>query len=279
VDVPVGKGLLGRVVNPLGEPIDWDPAPPLDSEAEHVAPAQGRRGRIRVKPYDAASLGADSDEVFESLWSHIVFELHNIGHVPRFQSLRDQAAAGRISKQQFVERIFHCEHEAIQQTRAFYVKVQLPWLAKKKLKTDPSLWFADWWIDVEAAFEDFTDPREYPWTPYARQYDWLRVHALADAKKYREALVLLEAMLAEKDYPEAVGTVQYWIGECQLELGDLPGALKAADAAIAFDPEDAGAYELRAEVHEKLGDAAKAAADRTKAAQLDDAAEKGVAGF
>ncbi len=258
----------------LGEPIDWDPAPPLDSEAEHVAPMPGRRGRIRVKPYDDAMPGARPDAVFEALWSHIVFELHNIGYVPRFEELRRQAAAGRISKRQFVERIFQYEHEAVQRTRGFYVKVQLPWVAKKGLKTDPTLWFADWWIDVETAFADFTDPREYPWTPYSRQYDWLRVDALIDAEKYREALVLLEAMLAEPGYPEAVGRVQNWIGECRLELGDLPAALKAADAAIAFDPEDAGAYELRAEVYEKLGDAQKAAADRAKAEQLDEAVKE-----
>lgn len=258
----------------LGEPIDWDPDPPLDSEAEHVAPSHGRRGRIRVKPYDEAMPGAAPDAVFETLWSHIVFELHNIGFVPRFEELRRQAAEGRVSKRQFVERIFHYEHEAIQQTRAFYAQVQLSWAEQKGLETDPSLWFADLWLDIETAMNDFTDPHEYPWTPYSRQYDWLRVHALVDAERYREALRFLEAMLAEEGYPEAVGQVQYWTGECRLELDDLPAALKAADAAIEFDPEDAGAYELRAEVYEKLGDAKKAAANRAKAKQLDETAEQ-----
>ncbi len=258
----------------LGEPIDWDPDPPLDSEAEHVAPTHGRRGRIRVKPYDEAMPGANPEAVFEALWSHIVFELHNIGLVPRFESLRRQAAEGRISKRQFVERIFRYEHEAIQQTRGFYVNVQLPWLAEKGLKTDPSLWFANWWIDVEEAFAGFTDPREYPWTPYARQYDWLRAHALLDAEKYSEALAMLEAMMAEEGYPAGIGRIQYWIGECRLELGDLAAAMKAADAAIEFDPEDAGAYELRAEIYDKLGEPQKAAVDRAKATELDEAADE-----
>lgn len=259
----------------LGEPIDWDPALPLDSEAEHVAPMDGRHGRIRVKPFDAAMPQAEPIEVFEALWSHVVFELHNIGFVPRFEALRRQAAEGRISKRQFVERVFRYEHEAIQQTRAFYVKVQLPWTAENGWKTDPGLWFADWWIDVETAFADFTDPREYPWVPYARQYDWLRVHALIDADRYRDALVLLQAMLGEKGYAAAAGRVQYWIGECRLELGDLAAALKAANAAIELDPEEAGAYELRAEVYEKLGDGQKAAADRAEAMRLDEAAHQG----
>lgn len=254
----------------LGEPIDWDPAPPLDSEAEHVAPMPGRRGRIRVKPYDDALPAADADAIFEALWSHLVFELHNIGLVPRFEALRQQAAAGNVSKRQFVERIFRYEQEAVQQTRGYYVKVYLPWVAEKGLKTDPNLWFADWWLDVETAFRGFTDPREYPWTPYGRQYDWLRTHAHLEAEEYPEALELLQAMLAEEGYPAAVGRVQFWIGECHLELGNLAAALRAADAAIDFDPDDADAYELRAEVYEKLGDANKAAADRARASQLDE---------
>ncbi len=257
----------------LGEPIDWDPSPPLDSEAEHVAPTDGRRGRIRVKPYDDAMPEAEPDEVFEALWSHVVFELHNIGFVPRFNALRRQAAGGRLSKRQFIERIFRYEHEAIQQTRGFYMKVHLPWAAEKGLRTDPGLWFADWWIDVETAFADFTNPREYPWVPYGRQYDWLRARALIDGQECREAIVLLQAMLAEEGYPEDAGRIQYWIGECHLELGDLAAALTAANAAVEFDAEDAGAYELRGEIHENLGDAQKAAADRAKAKQLEATAE------
>ncbi len=258
----------------LGEPIDWDPVPPRDSEAEHVAPVDGRRGRIRVKPYDDAMPDAPPDAVFEALWSHVVFELHNIAFVPRFDALRQEAAKGRVSKRQFVERTFHYEHEAIQQTRAFYVKVQLPWAARKKLKSDATLWFADLWLDVDAAFNDFTDPLEYPWNPYTRQYDWLRVHALFDAEKYREAMALLSTMLAEEGYQSDAGHVRIWIGECQMALNDLPAALEAVNAAIAADPEDATAYELRAEVYKKLGETVKAAADLAKVRLLDEQAEK-----
>lgn len=253
----------------LGEPIDWDPAPPLDSEAEHVAPMPGRRGRIRVKPYDDAMPDASADAVFEALWSHVVFELHNIGLVPRFAELRSQAATGRISKRQFVEQTFRHEHGAIQKTRAFYVEVQLPWVAKRGSETDPSQWFAGFWLDVDTAMQDFTDPQDYPWVPYGRQYDWLRVHALIDDEKHRDALALLETMLAQEGYPDTIGEIQYWRGECYLALGDLAAARKAVDAAIAFDPDDAGAYELRAEVYESMGDAQKSAADRKKVRQLD----------
>lgn len=258
----------------LGEPIDWDPTSPQDSEAEHVAPVDGRRGRIRVKPYDETMSNAAPDAVFEALWSHVVFELHNIAFVPRFDALRQEAAEGRVSKRQFVEHTFHYEHEAIQQTRAFYVKLQLPWAARKKLKSDATLWFADLWLDVDAAFSDFTDPLEYPWNPYSRQYDWLRIHALIDTEKYRDAMAILSKMLAEEGYQGDVGHVQYWIGECQMTLDNLPAALEAVNAAIASDSEDANAYELRAEVYKKLGETAKAAADLAKVRRLDEQAEK-----
>ena len=258
----------------LGEPIDWDPTPPADSEAEHVAPGDGYRGRIRVKPYDNGMPNADPDRIFELLWSHIVYELHNIGHVPRFEQLREQAARGRISKHQFVERIFHYEHEAIQQTRAFYVKVQLPWAAEKGLKSDADLWFANLWLDVDAAMDGFTDLQQYPWKPYSRQYDWLRAHAQIDKEEYREALTRLQTMAGEDGYPDDLSHVHYWIAECQLALNDLQAALKAASAAIAADPKDVHAYELRAEVYEELGEAAKAAADLATVRRLDAEAEQ-----
>ena len=259
----------------LGEPIDWDPTPPVHSEAEHVAPVRGRRGRIRVEPYDDAMPGAPAGEVFEALWSHIVYELHNIGYVPRFEALRRLAADGSLTKREFVEQIFRYEYEAVQQTRAFYVKVYLPWLADEGLTSDPILWFADRWLDVETAFANYTDPQEYPWSPYGRQYDWLRVDGLMGTGNHGEALALLGAMLAEAGYPQDAGRIHYRMGECHLALGQPAAALEAANAAVASDPDEAEAYTLRAEAYEELGEGQKAAADRAQASRLEPAEYEG----
>ena len=65
---------------------------------------------------------------------------------------------------------------AAQHTRAFYVQVFLPWAEKKKLPTDPSLWFCDWWDTPDEVLQSFRDQSAYPWRPYARTHDWATVH-------------------------------------------------------------------------------------------------------
>ena len=51
VDVPVGKGLLGRVVNPLGEPIDGK-GPIQATERRRVDPCAGRHPPAQARPHD-----------------------------------------------------------------------------------------------------------------------------------------------------------------------------------------------------------------------------------
>ena len=58
VDVPVGKGLLGRVVNPLGEPIDGKG--PIDRRRR--APPRGREGAGHHPAQVGARAGADRPE-------------------------------------------------------------------------------------------------------------------------------------------------------------------------------------------------------------------------
>ena len=49
IEVPVGEELLGRVVNPLGQPLDGHPSPPTDQvlPAERIAPGVIQRQPVR----------------------------------------------------------------------------------------------------------------------------------------------------------------------------------------------------------------------------------------
>ena len=225
----------------LGKPIDWDPQLPSDSLAEHVAPHQGRRGRIRVTTLDADIADAHPDWAFERLWSLAVFELHNMSVVPVFDRLRQQATAGTISKVEFVAGIFAAEHEAIERTRGFYVHVFLPYAAKRKLPTDLDNWFGHWWVDPDKVFGQFADRTTYPWRPYARLYDWHRVPVLVEQKRFDAALKQLERMLGEEIYAAERPEVFYWIARCHAKQGRPDEAREALEKALRLDPDHAGA--------------------------------------
>jgi len=216
-----------------GELIDWDPTPPRHSDAENIAPSAGRHARIRVSAVYLWGPKRGQKRGFEELWSNVVFELHNVVLMPYFRQLRRQAENGRISKEQFVKGMWTYEHRAAQQTRAFYVQKYLPWAAKHGLSSDPELWFAAYWEEAERTFEQFTDRSDYPWRPYARQYDWATV---------RRTL---------------------------LELKRPAEALQAAGEAIALAPEYATAYRVRGAAWQQLGESDKARADLQRAAEIE----------
>ena len=288
--------------------IEWDPEPPTHSEAEHVAPMRGRRARIRVHPKYMDGPEEGKERSFEELWSNAVYELHNLGFARNFIELHKEAFSGKVGKEEFVAGILQFEHLAAQQTRAFYVRVYLPWAKEKELETDPSLWFADWWETAEEALADFDDPTLYPWKPYARQYDWATVRRQFRQQKHAPALKLLLEMAGDKEYAEERGRVYIWIAHCRLKLGETDAALEALteslrlepdsanvyhDRAVAYEikgeldkalndlnemvrlaPKDPDAYLTRARIYEKQNEKAKAEADRAKAKELQAAAEK-----
>ena len=146
----------------FGELIDWDPSPPLHSDAEHLAAGDGQHAAILVEALYTAGPNADMPRSFEELWAGAVYELHNVALSREFVRLNDQAEEGKVSKEAFVAGILKFELLAAQRTRAFYVRVFLPWAEKKKLPTNPSLWFCDWWDSPEGRWQTFPTSRPIP---------------------------------------------------------------------------------------------------------------------
>ena len=204
----------------LGTPIDWDPSPPLHSDAEHLAPEDDENAAILVAAVYDAGPEAGLPRSFEELWAGAVYELHNVNYAREFVRLNDEADEGNISKQDFVEGILQYELRAAQQTRAFYVQVFLPWIEKKRLPTDPSLWFCDWWDTPEGVLQSFTDKTAYPWHPYARMHDWATVHRHWFQGNLPRAIKLLEQMRNEKGYEEEHEDVDDWIDRCREKLDE-----------------------------------------------------------
>ncbi len=253
----------------FGEPIDWDPSPPLHSDAEHLAPGDGQNAVILVEARYTTGPKENQPRGFEELWAGAVYELHNVCFAREYIRLNAEADEGKVSKEEFVAGILKFELQAAQRTRAFYLRVFLPWAERKKLPTDPSLWFCDWWDSPEDALKNFANRAAYPWRPYARQHDWATVHHEWRRGRFAKAQKLLEQMQTEKGYDEELSDVSYWIGRCWMERGHPTEAVAAFSEAIRIDPDDAEAYLVRGEAYEKLGEKAKAAADRKKAKELE----------
>jgi tetratricopeptide (TPR) repeat protein len=202
----------------LGTLINWDDSPPLHSDAEHLAPADGEDAAILVAADYDSGPNQGSPRSFEELWAGAIYELHNVAFAREFVRLNDAADQGKVSKKAFVAGILKYELRAAQQTRAFYLQVFLPWLEKKKLPTDATLWFCDWWDTPGGVLQSFTDKSAYPWRPYARTHDWATVHLYWRHGKFDRALKLLEQMYDEDGYEEDEADLEYWIGRCRERL-------------------------------------------------------------
>ena len=250
-------------------PIDWDSTPPLHSDAEHLSAAEDHNAAILIAPNYTEGPHRGKPRSFEELWAAAVYELHNVSFSPEFVRIHEEAERGKLTKDEFVGGILKLELLAAERTRAFYVRQFLPFAAKKKLKTDPTHWFCEWWDSPDTVLESFTDKAEYPWYPYGREFDWITVHRHWHERQYENTLKQLQPMLAEKGYEFEQSDVQYWIGSCLLRLDKPAEALAAFNESIRLDPENAASYRGRSAVHKKLGDNAKAEADLARARKLD----------
>jgi tetratricopeptide (TPR) repeat protein len=244
----------------LGSLIDWDPAPPTDSDAEHTAPDENNHGSIQVHPNYTHGRKAGRPRSFEELWAGAIYELHNINNAKHFVKMHEMAAEGKVTKEEFVGGIVRQEVVAAQQTRAFYLKVFLPFAVKQKLTTHPSLWFADWWDQPDEALKGFTNKSAYPWQPYARQYDWLTAEHFFDIAEYEKAMELLKTMCDESDGEDDHADVHLWIGRCLLKQKKNKEAVEEFTTALELLPDYAEVFRYRAKAYEQLGEKEKAAA-------------------
>ena len=125
----------------LGQRILWDSVDPSpDWDAEHCPPTAESPGFIRVRGKYKDGPDAGKERTPEEMWSEAVFELYNIVNVKDFQRIEDDAAAGKLSKDEFVVRMAEVECRAAEKMRAFYIRVFLPWAKEHRLSTNPRFW-------------------------------------------------------------------------------------------------------------------------------------------
>jgi tetratricopeptide (TPR) repeat protein len=253
----------------MGSLIDWDSNAPLHSDAEHVAPEGKLHGAILIEPQYADGPKQGQGRSFEELWAGAVFELHNINNAKEFVRLRKEAEEGKISKEDYVAGIVKYEMLAAQKTRAYYVQVFLPFVEKKKLPTEPGLWFTLWWVRPDEALKQFTDKTAYPWRPYARDHDWATVEGCWRRQQYEKAIELLNQMCAESEGMPDHAEVHLWLGRCRTQLKQYPEAVKELTSSIHLDPTDPVAFRNRAQVYRLMNENERAELDLKRAEELE----------
>jgi tetratricopeptide (TPR) repeat protein len=252
-----------------GSLIDWDPTAPLHSDAEHIAPEVNLHGSILIEPRYTDGPKQGQPRSFEELWAGAVFELHNINYAKEFVRLHKEAEQGKVSKNNYVSGIVKFEVLAAQQTRAYYVQEFLPFAAKKKLPTDPGLWFASWWVQPDEALKQFTDKNAYPWRPYARDHDWATVDRYWRRRRYDRAINLLKQMCAESEGMPDHAEVHLWLGRCRIQQGQYDLAVQELTASIRLDPFDPVAFRNRARAYRLLNENERADIDQKRAEELE----------
>ncbi len=58
-----------------------------------------------------------------------------------FNQLTAEAAAGKLSKEEFVTKVVECEDIAAEKARAFYIHAFLPWAKDHQVSTRPETWY------------------------------------------------------------------------------------------------------------------------------------------
>lgn len=203
----------------------WDNSAPT-ADADHIPATSDEPGHIRVRSIAVDGEYIGSPRSFEALWSSAVYELHNVQG--SMASTRTDALVrrGGLSESQYVRDMFTLEFIAVQETRAFYAHVYLPWAESRHISSDPHLWFVEgWWGSADQCFARFDSPQSYPWKPYR---DYFQMYATS----YLDRLASRDPSSLTAEDIVALRHFAAQDGRCVQVLAD---ALGAVDATVRRD--------------------------------------------
>lgn len=181
--------------------IKWDPTPP-SFNAEYVPHTKNSHGLVRVSFKDLVGPQKGRQLTFEEAWQAAIFELHNIDRSEPYVRLCEFARHGQISRAEFIKSAIALEYMANQETRAFYVKVALPWMARKQLQTNPRLWYTSsvFWGTFDAFFKESQGYLAYHLEFYGRFYDSCSNYYLNQLEFNRGKVITLSDIKAIRNY-------------------------------------------------------------------------------
>lgn len=155
----------------LGQRIYWNsgkPAPP-DSGADHVIPFDGKPGYIRVDEMRRIGTGDAGKASCEELWAKAVFELNNMANDPAFLQIYNDALAGKLDRNRFIERNTRLEYLTELKTELVHKNL---WRQSGSEFSGGSYYWGAYIPDTyEMWISAYTDRTSYPWIPFGSYYD------------------------------------------------------------------------------------------------------------
>lgn len=279
----------------IGEPIYWNPRSMRILGASHQMPTDVYVGSIRLSA-DPEVRGDGDGTAFESLWSKLVFELHNITFAKHFSRVFDGAGSGRSSHEQFLIDISQVESQAGELTSAFYAHVFLPWAQEAGFRaSNTQFWYLN--VSRQDTAQETLNGLTASYVGFNRaHYDLNAANLHLHAGEYADARALLEGYLNEPKSLEEddLATAHCYHGKVLLADDERNGALDAFKKAVALDDLwaedgivpagarvyfgkpltdekkiDAAAHMLRGNAWAESGDIDAAIADYNRAIEID----------
>ena len=222
----------------VGSPVDWNSDDEdLEAGESHV-PVGKDHAYIKI-----ARMHKDLQETrpasFEELWAVAVFELHNVGNSNEWQKLDEMAEKGQLTREEYALGILTGEIRAAQCTRAFYVKVFLPWLHAKGIDTtNPREWYcASFGPAYHLPLRSANWKNVVHWPRYEANYDLLRAESEYGKENYELAKTFIDRVLKNKNAltKEYLRDAHFWMGHIDLSNTEYRQAIKEFSASIAVD--------------------------------------------
>jgi tetratricopeptide (TPR) repeat protein len=221
----------------VGIPVDWDDTQPSKSLALSAANSSLAYLQISSTRND---LPENPPCTSDDLWRFAVFELNNLIATKEFEQIDEQAASGKLTRDEYIYAKIRTEDSAMQLTRAFYLKTYLPWLRSKNiLQTSPHEWFCDGFFSGDDPQQEIAMWRQQPhWSHYSAYYDLIQVGRFFESKDYAIASEILRSLLASERSltNQQAAEAHHWTGDLHWINGDLKRAIEEYEKALMLFP-------------------------------------------
>lgn len=219
-----------------GDLIDWDPSDPSPVPSECSSRESNRHASIRI----SAERNDGYTYSFEQCWSMAVFELNNVVSLADNAQLIDDVLHDRISRTDYIVAFFRKEERSLQLTRAFYLKVFLPFLQSRDVADiSPTAWYCHEFVspgDHDAQASRWRrDPR---WAYNDVYYDLISAERDLRAGRHEDMEKRLQRLVERRRTLTAhqLTHMHYWLGNLYAAKNDFGQALVELSLALCLSP-------------------------------------------
>gem|GEM_PF-1968334 len=125
-------------------------------------------GSISIRKFDCKTNRAF---LAEELWFCFIFESFNTFNGHRFNKIKSEARAGKMTREQFILSSCNDEYLNAKQTKKYYLDYVIPWSKQTGIKTNGTRWFFNIPQTFEQYMKFYQDRNKYPWSFYGKYYD------------------------------------------------------------------------------------------------------------